>query len=193
MPALIAANPHLSNPNLLIVGTALHLPPTSPPAAPPRTAAGTRAAAALLPAPYLVRPGDTLTAIARRLGVSVDLLLGANPQVTNPDLLRAGTTLRPPDPHTVARVITALRATHTSPLQYPITGLWTPAPPQATFIPESPSSPPPKIGAPYAVSSPTTNTPPSSASASNHPTPSTPSPSAPPPSPSKPPSTSSTS
>ncbi|MCL6589224.1 MAG: LysM peptidoglycan-binding domain-containing protein [Firmicutes bacterium] len=34
---------------------------------------------------YLIQPGDTLYAISRRYGITVDQLLAANPQVTNLD------------------------------------------------------------------------------------------------------------
>jgi GH24 family phage-related lysozyme (muramidase) len=37
-----------------------------------------------------VRDGDTLSAIAERYGVSLDALLAANPQITDPDLIFAG-------------------------------------------------------------------------------------------------------
>jgi len=39
---------------------------------------------------YTVRAGDTLFAIGQRFGVSVNALLRANPQITNPDVLRIG-------------------------------------------------------------------------------------------------------
>jgi cell wall-associated NlpC family hydrolase len=44
---------------------------------------------------YTVQPGDTLNAIARRAGVTVDALTRANPQV-DPDTLYVGTVLRMP-------------------------------------------------------------------------------------------------
>ncbi|MBK9123238.1 MAG: LysM peptidoglycan-binding domain-containing protein [Chloroflexi bacterium] len=42
---------------------------------------------------YVIRSGDTLTRIAQRRGVSLQELLEANPQITNPQLIRAGTRL----------------------------------------------------------------------------------------------------
>lgn len=39
---------------------------------------------------YTVQSGDTLSDIAQRTGTSVDQLMKANPQLTNPDVLRAG-------------------------------------------------------------------------------------------------------
>jgi len=45
---------------------------------------------------YVVRPGDTLWAIANRLGVSLPQLLAANPQVQNPNLIYVGQRLTVP-------------------------------------------------------------------------------------------------
>lgn len=42
---------------------------------------------------YVIRSGDTLTRIAQRRGVSLRDLLDANPQITNPEIIRAGTRL----------------------------------------------------------------------------------------------------
>ncbi|WP_198409473.1 LysM peptidoglycan-binding domain-containing protein [Limnochorda pilosa] len=42
---------------------------------------------------YRVRAGDTLFRIAQRFGVSVDAILQANPQITNPDVLRVGQSI----------------------------------------------------------------------------------------------------
>ena len=39
---------------------------------------------------YTVRAGDTLFLIGRRLGVTVQQILAANPQITNPDLIFIG-------------------------------------------------------------------------------------------------------
>ena len=39
---------------------------------------------------YLVRPGDTLSKIAKALGITLKQLLAENPQVTNPDKIRSG-------------------------------------------------------------------------------------------------------
>ena len=54
------------------------------------------------PAQYLVRPGDTLFTIARRFGLTVPLLLAANPQIVDPDIISPGQvinlTVTPPLP-----------------------------------------------------------------------------------------------
>jgi LysM repeat protein len=68
----------------------------------PRAAAllGATAAAAIpatvVASSYVVRPGDTLTAIARQNHTTVSALVAAN-HLTNPDLIRVGQLLRIPD------------------------------------------------------------------------------------------------
>lgn len=42
---------------------------------------------------YTVRAGDTLFLIARRYGVTIQQILNANPQITNPDLIFVGQVL----------------------------------------------------------------------------------------------------
>lgn len=45
---------------------------------------------------YFVKTGDTLSAIAREKGVSLDALIKANPQILHPDLIRPGQHLNIP-------------------------------------------------------------------------------------------------
>lgn len=45
---------------------------------------------------YLIRRGDTLSAIAIRHGVSVDAIMAANPQIKDRDKIIAGDTLTIP-------------------------------------------------------------------------------------------------
>lgn len=42
---------------------------------------------------YIVRPGDTMFLIARRFNVNLQLLISANPQVSNPNLIYPGQIL----------------------------------------------------------------------------------------------------
>ena len=89
---LLALNPQVQSPSLLLVGQILTvpdgstLPPLTTPAPPPTTAP---AAAELL---HTVQPGDTLSSIAARYDVSTDFLLALNPGL-NPDLIIVGTTI----------------------------------------------------------------------------------------------------
>ncbi|MEO3767023.1 peptidoglycan DD-metalloendopeptidase family protein [Streptomyces sp. B5E4] len=79
--------------------------PAGPPAAYGRQVAGA-VLAEPAPPPYRVRPGDTLTAIARRLGVPPERLYEANRSVigSDPDLLRPGQILVAPVPGWTAPV-----------------------------------------------------------------------------------------
>jgi LysM repeat protein len=45
---------------------------------------------------YVVKPGDTLSGIAGRFGVTLGALEAANPQITNPDLIFPGQVIRIP-------------------------------------------------------------------------------------------------
>ncbi len=74
--ALAAANPQVQNPAAIYPGLVLTIP---------------RPAARV----YVVQPGDTLWAIARKLGVSLAALQQANPGV-NPNMLMAGQRLTVP-------------------------------------------------------------------------------------------------
>ena len=84
--ALARAN-GISNPNLIRVGQRLVIP------------SGGKATAGAAPKPtaktYVVRQGDTLNAIARRLGVSASALAAAN-GISNPNRIVAGMVLRVP-------------------------------------------------------------------------------------------------
>ncbi|MCW2960726.1 MAG: peptidase [Thermoleophilia bacterium] len=80
--ALSAANADtIADPNLIHPGDKLRLPaaPVSPPAS----------------ATYVVQPGDSLSAIAAREGVSLDALIEANRALVgaNPDLIQVGATV----------------------------------------------------------------------------------------------------
>jgi LysM repeat protein len=45
---------------------------------------------------YTIKPGDTLSQIAKQLGVSLGDITQANPQITNPNLIRTGQTINIP-------------------------------------------------------------------------------------------------
>jgi LysM repeat protein len=90
--ALEAANPQIADFNVINIGDAINVPDGFDPPAPPSND----------PAPggglstYMVQPGDTLGGIASSLGVSLDALEAANPQITNPDLISVGDQINVP-------------------------------------------------------------------------------------------------
>jgi murein DD-endopeptidase MepM/ murein hydrolase activator NlpD len=49
---------------------------------------------------YKVKPGDNLSKIAKRYGISLAQLLKANPQITNPDRIQVGQLVNVPDTST---------------------------------------------------------------------------------------------
>jgi LysM repeat protein len=51
---------------------------------------------------YLIKPGDTLSVLARNFGTSIREILRANPRIKNPDLIFAGTFLYLPGTETPA-------------------------------------------------------------------------------------------
>ena len=89
--ALLAANPDITNSNVIyegqyvkvVVDAAPTPPPNVPPPPPPSQV-------------YYVRRGDTLRSIASRLSTTTYELLKANPQIWNPNLIYAGQPLTIP-------------------------------------------------------------------------------------------------
>lgn len=96
---LIAANPQIPDPNLIYPGQVLCIPKMAPPPPPPPP----------VPCPggflYTVQPGDTMYFISHRFGVTLESLIAANPQVSNPNLIYPGQVLciprMAPPPHPV--------------------------------------------------------------------------------------------
>ncbi|NLY10566.1 MAG: LysM peptidoglycan-binding domain-containing protein [Firmicutes bacterium] len=85
--ALIAANPHISNPAVIFPGDVLCVPGTP---------SGGRVPASCPPGfnnRYTVRAGDTMFLIARRFGVTLNALIAANPHITNPNIIFPGDVL----------------------------------------------------------------------------------------------------
>ncbi len=74
LDALLAANPQISNQNLIYVGQLIKLP------------AGTEI--------YVVQRGDTLRKISDWFGVSIQTLLNLNPQITNQNVIYVGQVIR---------------------------------------------------------------------------------------------------
>ncbi|MBE3580967.1 MAG: LysM peptidoglycan-binding domain-containing protein [Thermoanaerobacteraceae bacterium] len=74
---LIEANPHIADPDLIFPGQILCVPLKDRKACPHGFI-------------YVVRPGDTLFEIARRFGVSVERIVAANLQITDPNVIFPG-------------------------------------------------------------------------------------------------------
>lgn len=75
--ALMKANPHLYDPNLIYAGQILCIP--FPPA--PRTCRGFH---------YTIRSGDSLYTLALHYGISLSTLIRANPQIMDPNIIYPG-------------------------------------------------------------------------------------------------------
>ncbi|HQD20082.1 MAG TPA: LysM peptidoglycan-binding domain-containing protein [Bacillota bacterium] len=82
--ALIAANPHITNPAIIFPCDVLCVPGPMPPPPPCRIPASCPPG---FQGRYTVQPGDTMFFIAQRFGVSLDALIAANPHITNPNLI----------------------------------------------------------------------------------------------------------
>lgn len=82
--AIVKANA-IRNPNHIVVGSTIDVPGGSGGVTTPTTTSST----------YLVRPGDTLSGIASKHGVSVAAIVSAN-RISNPNLIIAGRSLTIP-------------------------------------------------------------------------------------------------
>jgi uncharacterized protein (TIGR02594 family) len=92
--ALLQMNPQIKNKDLIKVGQQLFVPGEPSPQDPAEEVAG-------LPAEvggpmYMIRSGDTLGKVAAHLGITLAKLLGANPQIVNPDRVRPGDMITVP-------------------------------------------------------------------------------------------------
>jgi len=86
---LIKANPQIKNPNLIRQGQKLNIPGGGTAADQPAPTAGAANT-------HTVKAGDTMWSIAREHGVSLTQLKNANPQITNPNLIKPGDVIRIP-------------------------------------------------------------------------------------------------
>lgn len=86
--SLLAANPEVTNANLIYEGQRLKVyvsstPPPPPPPPPPGQT-------------YYVQKGDTLRKIASKFSTTVDAILGVNPQISNPNVIYVGQAITIP-------------------------------------------------------------------------------------------------
>ncbi|CAN5284894.1 hypothetical protein BH24ACT7_BH24ACT7_15630 [soil metagenome] len=79
--AILAANPQITDPELVFPGQVIALPVDGEPGP---------------AATYLVRSGDTMGKIARTFDVATAALIAANPQVPDPNRIRPGQVLNLP-------------------------------------------------------------------------------------------------
>ncbi|KXT10116.1 hypothetical protein AC579_9711 [Pseudocercospora musae] len=97
----IAATNKITNPNLIILGQSLLIPlnctkPNNSTCLPPPAPNATATCVAGLPNAYNIRSGDTLTNIAKDFNITLNSVLGANPNITNPDLIQVGQIINIP-------------------------------------------------------------------------------------------------
>ena len=88
LDSLLAANPNITNANVIYEGQRLTVyvtapPPTNPPPPPSGSV-------------YYVQRGDTLRKIAARFSTTVDALLRLNPQISNPNVIYVGQAISVP-------------------------------------------------------------------------------------------------
>jgi LysM repeat protein len=84
--SLLAANPEISNANVIYEGQRLKVYVSAPPPPPP-------------PPPgqaYYVQKGDTLRKIASKFSTTVDAILRVNPQISNPNVIYVGQAITIP-------------------------------------------------------------------------------------------------
>ena len=76
---LIAANPQITNPDRINVGDVINIPSSGP------------------GHDYVVKKGDTMWLIAKKFGITLDDLIAANPQITDPNRINVGDVIHIPE------------------------------------------------------------------------------------------------
>lgn len=87
VPAILAANPGVRDDQDLGAGGSVRIPAAGSRPTPVQACGGF----------YTLRQGDSLQEVAEKCGLTVPLLIAANPGVENPNRVRAGGTIRIPD------------------------------------------------------------------------------------------------
>jgi LysM repeat protein len=85
--ALLAANPAIKNPNVIYEGQHVKVYDSQTPPPPPPPPSGQA---------YYVQRGDTLRKIASKFSTTVDAILKANPQISNPNVIYVGQAITIP-------------------------------------------------------------------------------------------------
>ena len=85
--SILAANPSITNANLIYVGQRLTIYSSSTPPSTPPPASGQI---------YYAQKGDTLRKIASKFSTTVDILIKLNPQIANPNLIYVGQAITVP-------------------------------------------------------------------------------------------------
>lgn len=98
--ALLAANPNITNRNVIYEGQRLKVYVNTPPPTQPPPPPGGQV--------YYAQRGDTLRKIAARYGTTVDAILRVNPNIKNPNIIYVGQAITipgqvSPQSHTVQR------------------------------------------------------------------------------------------
>jgi peptidoglycan DL-endopeptidase LytE len=83
--ALLKMNPEISNPNFIKAGQTIRLSGSVPASATKESGASGY---------YIVKEGDTLSDIAKMFHTTVSSLLALNPEITNPNFIRAGQSIK---------------------------------------------------------------------------------------------------
>ena len=138
LDSLIAANPQLSNPNMLAVGQQINVPAGGVAVGPGPSPVATSGPPGTQQ--YIVKPGDTLWKIAQRMGLSVQALAAANPQLTNANQIYPGQVIWIPGSHAAPSGSVAWKEVLTAPKEK----LTAPKPsaPMPPMPPAPPAAPP---------------------------------------------------
>lgn len=88
---VLALNPEISDPSTIVVGEILYLGRDPFLRLPPCVGVPDCAL-------YTVRPGDRLSTIAGRFGITTEAILAANPSITDPNAIYSGQVIRLPHP-----------------------------------------------------------------------------------------------